>query len=352
MDNLIKYNKIYTVYFWIKPDKTVGVELNPYYSSRRLKSHPWIFYNTTRYDNTPYQRIKYACYLTQSYSNMAGSTLFVSKDSKLSRDLLRNSGYKITYSKNKADYVIVPVVSEEDFIEWDADIIIKNAFTNDVYLGTINNPCNYAIDPERYVESLANEILVHKSDLEYFILPGKLRFPVWGVKDIDEYTGILRGESALYISDMDIPIVPSNTLSVETLDMWRRLAASNDITLLEKSILNSDAKEYPFTLFQFMTLEPDVKYRIFGNGIRWLLKSLGLNTYGYFPDNIMIQPKDVNLLNDWIVYRLGLPATGGFLVNASNYKAYADLTRARLAVAPINVKEPITYSNYKNLVKM
>ena len=52
-----------------------------------------------------------------------GLTLFISKESKVPRAIVRNSSYKITIDPNNADYVVIPsVMEEDDVIEREARI--------------------------------------------------------------------------------------------------------------------------------------------------------------------------------------------------------------------------------------
>ena len=65
-----------------------------------------------------------------------GKTLYVCSESKVPRALLRNSDYKITISRDNADYVVIPYQDSEEIASREQNITLvveKNDFTHIYY---------------------------------------------------------------------------------------------------------------------------------------------------------------------------------------------------------------------------
>lgn len=283
-----------------------------------------------------------------------GDKVYISKKSKISRDLVRKA-YDITLSKDKADWIVIPEVTmfHKRIVNLVLDLgdgKLALVHINDIRKGLelddksglklVLSDCGF----DTLLES-ENVLFASKDGRELYFIP-----------KVDEYVDILTSSSARYISDSLLPLKPDVTVSIETLDIWRRLIKS-DFELFEKSILNSDVRDYPFTLTLFMENEEHQR-RYFSDKPLEMLRQMGLMAKGSNDINTirvsdwytkMISQKDWNMSQKWLMYNYGVDMTGGFSDNVRNrYALNAELVRRRVAVAPIKIDHQMCLSEIIN----
>ena len=352
MDNIIRYNNFNIVNFNIHPDKSVGVDVFGYQYDKIRKKNPIIYFSKDSISaNSPKRLIAQYTYYPYISSIIKDSTLYFSSKCNVPRDLVRNSGYKITYTFDKADFIVIPEPKEEWYYQ--SNMVVRNIINDDVYIcRLIGAYAETTYDANFLMNKLACKLDVERFDLEHFELPKFQTVHVWRTQDLPEYERILQGDnSKRYIYESNLPLVPANTLSVETLDLWRRLAKSDD-NLLDKSILNSDAREYPFTMYMFLYYDKAMEYVGMTQKRSWLMESMGIKNK--FPSNVLIEPKDLNLIQDYIMYISGASENGGYITpqkyNELPYQ-YQKIIRSKFAIAPIRAKNPILYSDIKTIAE-
>lgn len=353
MNNVIKHKSTTVINMTVAPDYSVKITNSYLYCSTR--QYPLIYFDKDNFGDSPYSIIFSSTYKPYIASLINNKTLFISPHSKVSRDLVRNSGYKITYSEDKADFIVIPKPFGKDY-KCMVNLIVLNTATNELYICNINNRgYDERYDAEFFVNKIAEYLnITDKSILDYHANDNVYSlFPIWLFKGCEEYHGILNGtvQGTKYILDSDLPLTPTNKLSVETLDMWRRLAKSDD-NLLEKSILNSDAREYPFTMFNFLWYDSTMRYKSKPQKIRWMMESMGIRDD--WPSSKTIEPKDLNLIQDYILYLLGVDGKSGF-ISTMQYNdlpyAYQRLLMTRFAVCPVRIDSPTNYANIQAMAK-
>ena len=348
MDNVIVEPKnISSVMFTVFPDRSMGIDVWCGHRTRSCKKNNVIYFSSMSGSNDSPEQIIQDNTLFRNITS--GSTLYVSKSSKLPRDLIRNSGYKITLSPEKADYIIIPKPVKELSPE-KYNIIIRDTVSEEVFICGIRNMClSLKLPVEKYVEKLAFDRKRSVADFEYYS-PSSVadtEFYVCFTQDVPEFIDILRGNTSGkdYVFDTDLPLIPSSNMSVETMDLWARLL-QNDQNIFEKAVINSDANKYPFTLHIFLNYDKDVRYHYWGQQFRDYLRRLGI--YEGFDGYRTIEPHDVELVQKWIMKRMGADEDGG-IVNFEMYNnmpyQICGMIRKRFVVKPVKVSGPITYTN-------
>lgn len=278
-----------------------------------------------------------------------GDKVYISKKSKISRDLVRKA-YDITLSKDKADWIVIPEVTMLhkrvvnlviDFGDGELALINiddkrKGLDQNDKSgMRLVLSDCGF----NSLLES-ENVLFASNEAKTLYLIP-----------KVDEYVDILSSTSARYISDSLLPLKPDVTVSVETLDIWRRLIKT-DFDLFEKSILNSDVRDYPFTLTLFLENEEHQR-RYFSAKPLEMLRQMGvmvrscndINTIrvsDWILSTKTISQKDWEMSQKWLMYNYGVDIAGGFSDKITNrYALHGELVRRRVAVAPIKIKHPM-----------
>lgn len=291
--------------------------------------------------------------------NSLKNTLFISSSCKLPRDLVRNSGYKIVRDKDRADYVVIPRIKSQRASQYEfnigfivggtlALISISRTDGHDKFDDSDIKSIKEAIEKRYEYNGYKVDEFIHNDNL--------VPFSVQFLQKCEEYeelfytvaTGSRCATS--YVLDANVQLVGSNTISVETLEIWRRM---NERDILEKSIINSDWQKYPCTMAVFLKVERPGWCVCPGSQFRWLLKQIDYDEYAESNTfkNKTVAPEDWNMLQKWIMYRTGLSENGGFIALDKNncninldYR-YHGLIMSRLCIAPMMISEPETFKN-------
>lgn len=356
VDNIIKYSGVQFVNLTIYEDNNIRINVDVYVPVNR-KRLPFVYFDPDRVNDSPRAIISSLAYKPYFANLVYNKTLFISPESKLSRDLVRNSGYTITYSKDKADYVVIPKPNSNAY-QYYTNLLILDTITNKLYVCSVNNlSYSHHYDKDYIIKKIIDRLDIdpgNMNSLEYESNDNVYTsFSIWFFSAAEEHIELLMNpkKSSKYILDCNLPLTPANKLSVETLDLWRRLAVSDD-NLFEKSILNSDAREYPFTMYNFLYFDNELRYKSKPNKIRWLMESMGIKED--WPGYKQIEPKDLNLLQDYISYLLGVEGKSGY-VSSQQYNnlpyQYQKLLMTRFAVAPVRINEPMSLLNIQTMAK-
>ena len=289
--------------------------------------------------------------------------LYISSGCKLPRDLVRNTGYKIVHDKDKADFVVIPRISNNQNEPYKYELgFVTDDRDKGLYLMNISRTDNLNEFDDSEIEPICDSIRDRlKNDgievKEFFYNPRLVPFTVQFLPKCEEYEEIFFDVSVCtrptrnYVLDSRVEIVGSNGISIETLEIWSHM---NDRQLLEKSILNSDWQKYPCTLAVFLNAEKRGSCCGASGQWRWLLNQIdyfayetGLGNGIYGRRNVT--PEDWNMLQKWIMYRLGMTEKGGFLNTKSEDNRipvqYIRLIMSRLCVAPMMISQGETFNN-------
>ena len=345
---IAEFKEIEYWYYTIKPGN-IATCSNYRFSDKTARSCGHVY--ISEHNDDPAYRIQVMSE-NDFYVPNFGDKVYVSKKSKISRDLVRKA-YDITLSKDKADCIIIPKVSAFYRRSAHAILDLENGKIAIVYI----NDQREGVD----LGDSAIKLMLRNSGFDRLTEVDKILFisreprSAYFIPKVEEYVEILSGdESKRYYSDVLLPLKPDVTVSIETLDAWRRLM-KNDFGLFEKSLLNRDARDYPLTITLFLENEP-CGVEVFSDKPLEMLRQMGVIPVGKRYNrharvsNLAhkeITVKDWDMAQRWLMYNFGVDENGGFTdspyANAyalccNNYK----LIRQRTAVAPIRITHPMT----------
>lgn len=294
-------------------------------------------------------------------SNLFGAKLFLSKQCTTSRELIRQSGYKIVRDKENAHYVVLPsIFKKADTWNYNVAMFQEGADNSILWLCSVrklSNPREYnANTPEegqRILDALKkafrnDEVLTfyHSTLLNEQVATISKKCP-----DMEEF--FTRGDTTgpLYIIEDNLPLKALSNFSVENMKLW---AKEGDIRILDKIICGSDWQEYPFTtaLFlkstrpyllrsqlsaQFCSILDEIEY----DSLQ--LKNYSISSWKY---NKPISPKDWALAQEYLLDNIGVKDKG-YTDKFPDW--YSALIRSKRVVASTSIPEPMLY---KDLLKM
>ena len=294
-------------------------------------------------------------------NNLFGSKLFLSKQCTTSRELIRQSGYKIVRDKENADYVVLPnIFSKADTWPYNVAILHESSDKTILWLCDVrkySNSSGYrANTPEegqRIIDALKRAF--HNDDVLTFYYSTLLNDQVATISrkcpDMEEL--FVHGDTigALYIMENRLPLKALSNFSVENMKLW---AKEGDIRILDKIICGSDWKEYPFTTAIFLKSQLPYLLRSqlsaqFCNILDEIeYDSLTLEDYSIsqWKYSKPISPKDWALAQEFLLDIIGIKDKGYTDRFPSWYSA---LIRSKRVVASTSIPEPMLY---KDLLKM
>lgn len=294
-----------------------------------------------------------------------GKTLFVEPKARITRDLLRNSGYKITLDREKADYIVIPDPDEFRTSRYVSNLLVYRPFDNSLYQFCVYDRHRDLIDQNNFSENDCSTLRVW---LENFLNTGhslseplqmymRDDFSIWYmayIPQIESYREILTEvpQGRRYIFDSEVRFQPNNNISVETLEIWSHIT---DITLLEKCVIGSDWQDYPLTMLTFLTAEHEVLLSSghYGRNFDMVLDAIHFWESNY-PENALVSPQDWNMLQSWIMHKLHLEDDKPGYIDKKAFDnlspEYKDFLRVRAAVAPMKVNGEIALQNLKVLL--
>ncbi len=276
-------------------------------------------------------------------------TLFVSKESKMPRALLRGSDYKITIDKNKADFVVVPHPGE--IIERKVNLVVA---TDDI-IHCVKFIKKYGcpkID-EELVESIKKAFerrytLLSSSKVFVSDSPDQCRL-VYFVKKCTEYESMLDSmNEKRYCYDERCRFTPTTEINPENLEF---LVRCKDGNIFEKMVLGSDWQEYPLTvcavIYMNMHYHPGEKLKLVTNAIHY--QDYINDKYDY-----VISAKDWNMFQQWLMFHYGLDDQKGGFLTVDVYKDFSKKCRkdtsARVAVKPVFIEQPTSYQAIRKML--
>lgn len=307
--------------------------------SSKTNSNKMIVFDLDSYWFNPWNTLSYTGIRARAD---VGKKVFVDPSCHIRRDLVRRN-FKITRDKDSADYILFPdtppdpkygtsqvVVYGPD--ETFVSVEIKSPIINDemwnMLLMTLT--ANYGSGSLLYTN--------RNSPFTYWFLPYyEIYIDILTEKDCDK--------RRKYLNEYKIPYGEVK-LTPEALMMWRNIKNSS---MLASEIKQTDWRNYPFTLSCFLIIEAD-KYNVMHHTMNEIRYSLPVNftdaynrrgNYSFADfDNKYIAPEDWNLMQEYLLMRLGVSKDGGFVSIPPDFPyEYRQLLRQRLAVAPLYLKE-------------
>lgn len=301
------------------------------------------------------------------YNNLwpskASNTVFVSSESTLPRDALRNSGYKITRDIFNADYAIIP--SPKACTEYAFNIIATYKDEEDdkntacIYtISFVDRNMSHVIDEtkrEAIKGMIAKDIELDADKIDFICANDLSQKRIWFLPKCEEYEMIATNEKGVisgdWITDDRVELTPSINISIETLITW---AAADSDDLLRKAIMQSDWKKYPFTVCSFLAAEN--QYINGGNGyFRDILGAIHFNEFNEskIMTDVTISPEDYKMAAAWAMYRFGAEENGVVKnpLDGRQKAIYSMFLAKRTIIKPIPMQNSLSFENVINSAK-
>ena len=331
---------------------------NLHYGTIRLFNDGQVGYSYNRW-NLPYRfrnnipcvtfgyqsacgKIDDASFINKAYDD---ETLYIEPKARIYRDLLRNSGFKITRSPEKADVIVIPEPDEYDFYCTTYDFIAYNCSTSSLYAFDLQRRWNESIEiTEEKIDAIKNKLTSVFGELEFFYLSQLQKINLSFIPPVESYFDIIESEgNNKYVSDIAIEYEPTNEVNVETLEVWSRIS---DEDIFAKCLVGSDWKKYPYTLKCF--LEAEYPYRFREDRITSRNLKMVVHYINESPNN-SISAEDWNMLQSWVMHKLGIENCDKAWVNYETYDSldsvYKNVIRAKMAVSPVLISESMSRNN-------
>ena len=275
--------------------------------------------------------------------------VYLEPKARNSRDMVRNSGYKITLDRDKANFIVIPPLEDYQISYFNTDVVVHDTDTDEVYMFSIKN--NYCSEITEDIKNKISDKLfsVIGPNCKFYSFTKELnRGRVYFIPNIQTYLDIISGSTKPCIFDRDLDYDALYNINVETLELWRHMT---DDTILEKCIIGSDWKKYPFTLNTFIDTERSCR-GLSGSqnkNLRMILSEIG-SGYDWSPTR-QIEPEDWNMCQRWIMHLLGVDENKGGYIDEDRIDAlscnYREILRNRFLVAPFIINHPMDYDNLK-----
>lgn len=292
---------------------------------------------------------------THDQSFAPGSSLYVASECKTGRDTFRNSGYSITRSPNKADAIVVPDVRADYFHTYTCNMVAYDKSNENLHLFSISKPGYLLSQLTEHDLAIVRGFLRDYCNLEPDEV-NRSEIKVWFLPKCQEIMDILQGRklNVPYIQESKVPLKTSTQITPETLVFWENISDKN---LFVRTVCTSDWMDYPITLLAHLTCfyEGCNWYAYANNDFRRILKEIGYEAYwnlGYLFDNRSISPKDFDMLQKYLFYKMGVDENGGFI----NSKVFEQIPvelrrylRRITAVKPMTIPGKMKLTAIENL---
>lgn len=282
----------------------------------------------------------------------AGDPVWVHPKARLSRDLIRKSGYTITRDKEKANYLIIPEPDYNQFSEISYHIVCMDGDTP--YFFTVYDDYNRDVPEEKFEMAkerirgwLSNDDVVFLCDdmglKKACFFPSEEIYKQLIEEECDEI------DDKVCIFDTKLKLTPNVDINVETLDVWARL---DDINMLSRFVCASDWKEYPLTTKLFLEDNHySIRYQT-NNNIKMICRELGIGER-VKPD-MVVTAKDYNMLMAWAYHLMGKPVGATYITERDWENVPGSIKRLlkkRVAVTPVQIEQDEIFDNIINSAK-
>ena len=291
----------------------------------------------------------------QSYASKScapGHTLFVSSGSNLPRDMIRNSGYKITRNIDQADYVVIPKPDKVTAY----DCFFCGLYADKFYMFYVSDENGDYLEPSiAEANIIADKIKEKFSGIQLIYSAGRKLF-VSFLRNVEEHKELfeLKGEPAnhKYVYDSDLLLTPSTVLSAENLSIIERIP---DKRTALKLLMQTDFQKYPFTtcMFLFYGIDADYGYK-YGDQVNWMMRTVKLDQFENDEEYpVPIQPEDFALFQSYLMYKLGVADSGGYItddkLNSINSDCF-EFVAHRTAIKPTKINHPMSFDAIKTII--
>lgn len=281
--------------------------------------------------------------------------VYVDPKARISRDVLRNSGYFITMDKSKASYIIIPDVrwSVDDFCSHNTNMVVFDKTSNTTFCFYIINERGVELDEEvknLIYDKISEAMGTSLEDLDIYHKQDFSSTKIWFIPNNEFYLDIMlngfRYYNNKYILDSHVPIVPTFDITVDNLEMCSHM----DIQFLEKFLVSCSWREYPVTLRYFLRNFVTCRIRdSINNNVKMILDQIHVNED--LPADYPVTPKDFNMLQDWLFHCIGLDGKDNGFVDPSRLIQLPtkSLLREKVAVSKLKLNNEVSFKQLEEM---
>lgn len=295
-------------------------------------------------------------YQETSYTSLApGSCLYVASECKTGRDTFRNSGYSIKRDPDKAEAIVVPDVRSDYYHTFNCNLVAYDPKNENLHLIYLSKP-GYLLS-----QLTENDLVNARTFLRdtWGLEPDEVtrsEITVWFIPKCQEIMDVLQDntKNVLYIRESKVPLSTSTKISPETLVFWENVSDNN---LFVRTVCTSDWMDYPITLLVHLScFHGDCNWFAYANGdFRRILNEIGYKAYWnleYLFQGRNITPKDFDMLQKYVFYKLGVDENGGFVKTKTFEKIPYELRRyirRMTAIRPMTIPSTMQLTAIENL---
>lgn len=298
-------------------------------------------------ENAPSHGYAYPAHLAYGLNCNEYPFLYVSPECSISRDILRNSGFKIVRSKEKASCVLLPPYEESASLTYNVCVIIDGKNVN---LFNIEKKSNLTEERcDKILELIKGKYSsLDQSKIKYIFNTLLGSANIYVVPKCENYIDLYKGNSdgPYYGFENYLELIPSIEVTPELFTIWDKC---DDSEVIACALANCDWQKYPVTLAMYLyENKPGIRHNA-NNSQSFILKCIGF--YDLYRNGTMdrvVEPEDWNMLQKCRLYSLGLPETGGLL------KTECDASKGlpcRIQVKPMYIKEPALFQDLMTAMK-
>lgn len=280
------------------------------------------------------------------------SKLYIDKDCKLNRDLYRNSDFKIVRDIASAERFIIPDLPQS-YLKMMGNFVLYNKSTNTLYITDLTLKHDILdVDNDVVIENIKSLFDENGDEMEVQFFDLNNKCFVEFIPKLDCYIDIIEGKYPNTDYAFESSVEFKNQIGIDccTLDIWKNTACS----LLLKIIPQSNWRDYPFTIFSFISNNHAGLFNNYDRQIKYIIDSIrgtssSYNLYEVFK-NKLITPKDWDMYQDYMMHECGVEGESGIITRSNaEFKINRGLN-VRIYAKKIHIKEPMTLDNIYTLV--
>ena len=288
--------------------------------------------------------------IVSSISSAKYPFLYISPECNISRDALRNSGFHIVRSKEKANCVIIPRFKESAKYGYNICIVTEEGWTDLYRLEDIDSPDS---DLQTRILNFIKEKRYSNKDPKsiHVYYEGSMTYRyMYIVPKCENYSDLWGKGYVNYGMEDNLRFTPSVEVTPELFAIWDKC---NDLDIIACALTQCDWQKYPLTLAKYLSTEkPGIRHRA-NDFQKHILRQIGF--YQFWENNTYdkaVEPDDWNMYQKCILARLGLPETGG-LIKDKNSDSNAKLGSIpyRIKIKPMYITEAAYYPDLMQAVR-
>lgn len=280
--------------------------------------------------------------------------LFVSSECNISRDSLRNSGYKLVRSKEKASLVLLPKMQETAAYSYNICIVVDSSMINLFTLGENASKHINKSNIQDIIKTLKTSKFptIEETKLKVLYDPEELReMPLFSIPKCEEYADLYREQKdeMTFGFETDVVLTPSIEVTPELFSIWDKC---DDMNVLACALAQCDWQKYPTTLALYLySNKCSLRYHV-NNSQQYILKQIGYyELYNTGTLKRAVEPDDWNMLQKCKMHRLGVSENGGLLKVKSKINDDLEGVPYRIQVKPMYITEAARYEDLVTAAK-